>query len=154
MSSIGSISGISPNPYTRSSATRTEGDYETNARLFGPVAASAIGTAEAVGSGASSVVQFSVEALQKAGDAIESGYDAVKSGVTTVGTGVSDLASASADLAESAYDGVAHAVESVADGIGDAANAVTDTVSSALGTVGQYAALGLAASRQFINTVV
>ena len=155
MNSIGSISATAPAQYVRSATgvAPAEGDYESNARMFGPLAASAIGAAEATGTAASSVVSFSSESLQKLGDAIESGYDTVKSGIESVVTGVSNLAHEGAATVESAYDEVAEAVSSVADGIGDAATSVSDTVSSALGTVGQYAMLGVAAGKQLLSEV-
>jgi phage-related protein len=155
MSSVSSISATAPAQYVRSAGgvAPAEGDYENNARMFGPLAASAIGAAEAGGTAASSVVSFSSESLQKLGDAIESGYDTVKSGIESVVNGVSTLASEGAATVENAYDEVADAVSSVAGGIGDAATSVSDTVSSALGTVGQYAMLGVAAGKQLLSEV-
>lgn len=155
MSSISSISGNNPAQYVRSATgvTPAEGDYEANARMYGAMTASAIGAADAVGSAASSVVSFSSESLQKLGDAIESGYDAVKSGISSVTDSIGTLAQEGADTIEAAYDEVADAVSSVTDGIGDAAGAVSDTVSSALGTVSQYAALGVAAGKQLISEI-
>lgn len=155
MSSISSLSGVNPTQYARIAGTApTDSAYEANSKRFGPVVASAIGAAEATGTAASSVVNISAEGLQKLGDAIESGYDSVVSGVTSLGSGLSNLAHEGVAAVEGAYDTVADAVSSAADSVSDAASSVTDTVSSAFGTVGQYAALGVAAGKQLISEVV
>jgi len=150
MSSISSISGTYPAAYSRPAV---EGSYETNARAFGPMVASAIGAAEAGTTAASAIVSFSSESLHQLGDAIESGYDAVKNGVGSMASGISQLAHDGVDAVEGAYDEVADAVGSVAGSVGHAAGSISDGVGSALGTVGQYAALGMAAGRQLISEI-
>jgi len=63
-------------------------------------------------------------------------------------------ASAVVDFSAEGLKKLGDALEAGYDDVADAATAVSDTVGSALGTVGQYAALGAAAGRQFFTDIV
>lgn len=142
--------------------------FELNSARFGPVAASAIGVAQATVPAASAVVSFSQAALKELSDAAEGVSDAVgeavdfvEDGVSSLADGIVSLAHDGAEALESACDegakfvaSVEHAVDSATTVIGDATSAVTDGLKTAMGNVAGYALLGAASVAGFINDVV
>jgi hypothetical protein len=131
--------------------------FEVNTAMYGPVAASAIGVAQAAAPAASSVVSFSQAALKELASAADSVSDTVGDAVDFVGEGLSSVAGA----AVAAYDqGVklAHSVENAADAVGDvvgsATGAVTDGLMTAASNVAGYALLGAAGLAGLIDDVV
>lgn len=103
-------------------ARKPLGSYELNTREFGPVAANAIGMAQAAGHGVSTICTLSREGLAELGEAAQ-------------------------DLVDEVVDGVSDAAQAVSDTVSSAASAVGDAASS----VASYAALGALAGAALIN---
>ena len=116
--------------------------FEVNTAKYGPVAASAIGVAQAAVPAASSVVSFSQAAMKELGAAADSVSDTVGAAVAVYDQGVK----------------LAHSVESAADAVGDvvgsATGAVTDGLMTAASNVAGYALLGAAGLAGLIDDVV
>lgn len=98
------------------------GSFEQYSRDYGPVVATAIGTAEAAGAAVESVYEFSTESLAKLGRAAGQAADAV------------------VDTVEDGLEAVGDAAESIVDGAGDA-----------LQSLGAYATLGVAAGKRLVH---
>jgi len=79
-----SVSSINPSTACTVASPPRPGPYEINSKAFGPVAASAIGVAQAIGDAASSVCSFSSEGLDALGDAAKAVYDGAASAVHQV----------------------------------------------------------------------
>jgi hypothetical protein len=119
------------------------GSFEMNAKEFGPVAASAIGLAQAAGQAGDTVINLSTRGLDQLSRASQQVYQGVGDAVEAVG-----------DAIEEVVDTVQDAASDVVEGIEDGFTAVTDTLSDAGNQVASYAALGLAAGRHLINELV
>jgi len=120
--SISSALSLAPRLATPATARKPLGSFELNAKEFGPVAANAIGMAQAAGHGVSTLCTLSRE-------------------------GLASLGGAAQDLVEEVVDGVSDAAQAVGDTVGSAASAVGDAASS----VASYAALGALAGAALIN---
>jgi len=100
-SSISSSTGLSPRLAASVAARQPLGNYERNAKAFGPVAANVIGVAEAAGYGVSTVCTLSREGLAELGQAAESVYEGASQAVEAIGETVASVASAVGDAAGS-----------------------------------------------------
>lgn len=118
------------------------GPYELNARQYGPVVATAIGAASAVGDAASATCSFSQECLDELASAAKTGYDTVSSALSSAEQTVEDAA-----------DSVGDALSSAADTAGEALSWVADGVSDLAGGIANYVGLGAAAVSQAISEV-
>lgn len=131
--------------------------YETNAALFGPVAASALGVAQAAAPAASAVVTFSQAAMKELASAADSVSDTVGDAVDFVEDGLSSVAGAAVAVYDQGVK-LAQSVENAADAVGDvvgsATGAVTDGLMTAASNVAGYALLGAAGLAGLIDDVV
>lgn len=123
MSSINSVSGYVP------PAPAAKTNFETNSQAYGPVVASVQGVGDAVVDGASAVVNFSAESLQKLGDSISAGVDSVESALADAGTEISEAVDSVESSAVSLYNEVAQMAE-------DSWNSVKATAQDAAAYVG------------------
>ncbi len=105
MSNISSVSGfVPPSPVAKT-------NFETNSQAYGPVVASIQGIGDAIVDGASAVVHFSEEGLQKLGESISSGVDSVESVFSDAGQDVSDAVDSVENSAVDLYNEVAQMAE-------------------------------------------
>ncbi|MFT3954692.1 MAG: hypothetical protein QM722_09965 [Piscinibacter sp.] len=97
------------------------GSYERNAKAFGPVVATVLGAADAVGAAAESTCTFSSDALSRLGDSIGDGFAAVSDGI------------------EQAADTIGSAAGDAVDTVGEFGGSVVDGVGDLLGSLAGYA---------------
>lgn len=153
---------LNPSTYVSDvfSSKPLRGSFKENSDAFGPVAATAIGVAQAAAGVADSTVTIGSQALQGLSDAatytVRTVGDSVEDAVHLVGDGIGQVQDGAHHLkqmagegvdalehaAESAYDGVADFVEDAAHSIGHAATALYDSVGSGVSTLAGYAAAG------------
>jgi phage-related protein len=105
MSNISPVSGYVP------PAPATKTNFETNSRSYGPVVASIQGVGDAIVDGASAIVNFSEEGIQKLGDSISSGVDSVEETFSNAGQEVSDAVASVENSAVDLYHEVADMAE-------------------------------------------
>lgn len=140
MSNISSVSGYVP------PAPTAKTNFETHSQAYGPVVTSIQGVGDAIVDGASAVVSFSGEGLQKLGESISAGVDSVESAFSDAGQEVSDamdslgnsavgLYQEVAQMAESSWSSVKSAAHDAA-AYGGLADEVSESASSDSGSTG------------------
>ena len=134
MSVINSVSSSSwfPQIASNSIPKSQQGSFEINSKEFGPVAAAAIGVAQATGDAAGTVCSISNTGLHKLGALAEDSVELLE------------------DAAQTVYSPIAKAGQAIGHGLSEAGSAVAD----AAGSVAGYATLGLAAGKHLISEVV
>lgn len=146
---LNSTSSIASRPVTTpQGVTRTA--FEQNSAQFGPVAASAIGAAQALGEVASATVSWSEEALSQAGQAISDGEQAVEDQVKAWGLDLQEGMEDMVDAGEAVFDEVIDEGKALGQGVGHAATALYDTVSG----WGRDAASALSSGVQAVRSLL
>jgi hypothetical protein len=131
------------------------GSFEINSKEFGPVTASAIGMAQALGDAGETAYSFSAESLAALGrnaeSAAESVADAVGDLATTVTEGAEALVNGTVQGATQAVSAAKSAANQLVDGVEQAVDATLDTLGSVGSSVAGYATLGAAAAAHLLN---
>ncbi len=135
----------------------TKTTFERNSDAYGPVAATAIGIADAATNGASSTVTISEHAINKLADTahdvggvINHGVSEVESGLQSVGHAINDGFHEAGHAVEHAYDEVKDAATTVYNGVTHAASSVGDAVGSVGSKLAAYAAIGAQAVKDWV----
>ena len=120
-------SSIASRPVTTAQGvTRTA--FEQNSAQFGPVAASAIGAAQALGEVASATVSWSEEAMSQAGQALREAEQAVEDQVIAWGDDIEEGLGDLIDAGEAVVDQVVDGGQALGHGVGQAATSLYETV--------------------------
>jgi hypothetical protein len=124
------------------SAINRPATYDLNARQYGPVVATAIGAADALGSAVSATYEFSKEGLEELAQAGEDAFHAVTGALGQAEQAVEDVAQDIGDELGAAASAAGSALSSVADG-----------VSNLAGSIASYVGLGVSAASQALSEV-
>lgn len=116
--------------------------YELNARQYGPVVATAIGAADALGSAVSATCDISQEGLRELAQAGEDAYHVVAGAL-----------SGAEQTVEDAAHGISQGLSTAASTAGGALSSLADGVSDAAGSIASYLGLGVSAVSQALHEV-
>jgi hypothetical protein len=146
---LNSTSPIASRPVTNAQGvTRTA--FEQNSAQFGPVAASAIGAAQALGEVASATVSWSEDALSQAGQGLVDAEQAVEGQLMAWAHGVQEGLDELVDAGEAACDEVIDEGKALGQGIGQVATSLYETV----GQWGKDAASAVSSGVQAVRSLL
>ena len=131
------------------------GSFEINSKEFGPLAASAIGTAQALTDAGETAYKFSSESLEALGrsaaGAAESALEAAGELASTVTAGAEALVNDTVQGATQAVSTAKSAANQLVDGVEQAMDETLDTLGSVGSSLAGYASLGAAAATHLLD---